>query len=148
MTIREILKVKGHKVWTIFSDQTVQDALEILVTHKIGAVIVLDRRGFIVGILSEKDIVRGCFFESGDIEKIPVHKLMVRKVIVASADDEINSIMKSMTENRIRHIPVVEERRLIGIVSIGDVVKSLLQDSEHQIKYLKEFIYGSPGPDF
>ena len=96
-----------------------------------------------VGIISERDIVRGCHQSLKKLETLPVSELMTRKVIIASLEDDINDIMAIMTEKRIRHIPVMTEGELQGIISIGDVVKSLLQDSEHRIRYLKEYMYGS-----
>ena len=142
MTLYEILRVKGSRVWTIREDQTVDEALRILVHQKIGALPVLDDEKRLVGIISERDIVRGCYENGRGLASMPVSWLMTRRVITAEPEDEVSEIMEVMTGNRIRHVPVVRDGRLQGIVSIGDVVKSLLSDSRHQIQYLKEFIYG------
>ena len=143
MKIKDILKIKGSKVWTVKSSQTVREALHFLMNQNIGALLVTEASGTIVGIISERDIIRGCYERGAKIESARVSEFMTRDVIIASPEDEINDIMGVMTEKRIRHIPVMTEGKLDGLVSIGDVVKSLLKDSEHQIKYLKEFMYGS-----
>ena len=142
MTLYEILRVKGSRVWTIREDQTVDEALRVLVNQKIGALPVLDDEKRLAGIISERDIVRGCYENGRGLASMPVSWLMTRHLITAEPEDEISEIMEVMTVNRVRHIPVVREGRLQGIVSIGDVVKALLSDSQHQIRYLKEFIYG------
>ena len=143
MKLKDILKNKGSKVWMVKTDQTIHDALQILVNQKIGALLVFDGKNGIVGIISERDIIRGIFKDSKGIETTPVSKLMTRKVIIGSPEDEVSYIMGVMTQNRVRHIPVVQDGELQGIISIGDVVKSQLEDSEYQIRYLKEYMYGS-----
>ena len=143
MTLYEILRVKGSRVWTIREDQTIDEALRILVNQRIGALPVLDDERRLAGILSERDIVRGCYENGQGLASTPVAWLMTRHVITADPTDEISEIMEVMTVNRIRHVPVVQDGRLQGIVSIGDIVKALLADTQHQIRYLKEFIYGS-----
>ena len=144
MTLKDILKSKGSKVWWVRTTQTIQEAVQILVRQKIGALLVLGPQNNIVGIISERDIIQGC---AGDMQHFgarAVSDLMTKDLIIAAPEDDVNDVMQLMTENRVRHIPVVENDQLQGIVSIGDVVKSLIHESEHQIRYLKEFIYG-PG---
>ncbi len=143
VTIKDILQHKGSKVWSVKANQTIQEALQILVRQKIGAVLVLNENGTIAGILSERDIVRGCYQDSKGLDKTPVKELMTKNVITGSPEDNISNVMAVMTENRVRHIPVLADGKVAGIVSIGDVVKALLEDSEHQIRYLKEYLYGS-----
>ena len=143
MKLKDILKNKGSKVWTVKDSDTISDALEILVKHNIGAAVVCDDYENIVGILSERDIIRACLYNSKELGITLVRKLMTKNVITASPEDETNQIMRIMTDNRVRHIPVFAAKKLIGIVSIGDVVKSLLEDSEDQIQQLKEYLYGS-----
>lgn len=142
MKLKEILKVKGTKVWTIKENQPIRDALEILIHQKIGALVVFDESGGIVGIISERDIVRGCFERGEKLRDIPVKELMTQQVIIGSPEDETSYIMGVMTQNRVRHIPIVVEGKLQGIVSIGDVVKSEIEDSRYEIHYLKEYLYG------
>lgn len=143
MQLKDILREKGSEVWTVQAKQTVHEALRILVDRKIGALPVLSEDRHIVGIISERDIIRGCSRDMKHVDALPVSKLMTKNVFVATPEDDIRVIMATMTEKRVRHIPVLENGELRGIVSIGDVVKVLLQDSEHQIKLLKEYMYGS-----
>ena len=144
MKIKDILKVKGSKVWMVKQNQTIHDAVHALVGQNIGALLVTDEKtGKIIGILSERDIVRACYGKIKNLDGALVKDLMTKKMVTASPEDEIGEIMSVMTEKRVRHIPVLAEGVLQGIVSIGDVVKALLQDSEHQIRSLKEYMYGS-----
>lgn len=142
MKLRDILKAKGSKVWTIKDYQTVYDALNILVKHNIGALIVLDDHEHLVGMLSERDIVRACLYNSKELDTLLVRKLMSKPVISAAPDEDIGNIMRLMTDNRIRHIPILVEGKLAGVVSIGDVVKSVIEESHNQIQYLKDYLYG------
>ena len=142
MKLKDILLKKGSKVWTIQSSKTIQDAVEILANQKIGSLVVLDESDRIAGIISERDIIRGCYMHPREMAAMPVAKFMTKKVIIASPEDETSYIMGIMTQSRIRHIPVVSEGKLKGIVSIGDVVKSVIDDSQYEIHYLKEYILG------
>ena len=144
MKLKDILKVKGSKVWTVKASQSVRNALEVLVNQKIGALLVLDEKGGIVGIISERDIVRGCYQSGKELDGMPLSKLMTKEVVIGSPEDETSYIMGVMTQKRVRHIPVVSGGKLQGIVSIGDIVKSVIEDSQYEIYYLKEYIYG-PG---
>ncbi len=142
MKLKDILAKKGSTVWTVKSDQTIQQALEILVNKKIGALVVLDGSGRIAGIISERDIVKASYVHPRELIDFPVSKFMTKKVIIGSPDDETNYIMGIMTQSRVRHIPVVQGNKLEGLVSIGDVVKSVIDDSNYEIHYLKEYMYG------
>ncbi len=143
MKIKDILKVKGSKVWMIKANQTVRSAVQILVNQKIGALVVADPRSSrIVGIISERDIMRGCY-SGQNLDTTLVSELMSRGVITGFPEEEINEVMALMTENRVRHIPVLDRGELQGIVSIGDVVKALLEESRHQIRHLQDYMYGS-----
>lgn len=143
MKLEEILRHKGSKVWTVRDNQTVSHAIEVLNRHKIGAVIVLNHFEEIVGILSERDIIRKCQGNLWGLEIRPISQLMTQDVITAGPEDEVEHVMVLMTEHRIRHVPVVSDGKLEGIVSIGDIVKALLQESAYEVQSLKEFIYGS-----
>ena len=142
MKLKDILKNKGSKVWTVKAGQTIQDAVAILVNQKIGALLVLDDRENVIGIISERDIMRGLYYKGKEITALPVSELMTKKVIIGGPEDETGYLMGVMTQNRVRHIPVIEGGKLQGLISIGDVVKSLLEDSKYEIHYLKEYIYG------
>jgi len=142
MLLKEILKTKGSKVWSVKTSQTIQDTIEVLVNQKIGAVLVLDESGMFVGIISERDIMRVCHHHRENWAPMKVKEVMTKKVIVGTPDDSVQYIMGIMTQNRVRHIPVVEGGQLAGIVSIGDIVKAQLKDTEYENRYLKEYLYG------
>ena len=146
MKLKDILLKKGSKVWTVKSSKTIQNAIEILVNQKIGALVVLDENDRISGIISERDIIRGCHTHPREMSEFPVSRFMTKQVIIASPEDETGYIMGIMTQSRIRHVPVVSDGKLQGIVSIGDVVKSVIDDSNFEIHYLKEYILGRAEP--
>ena len=137
-----MLSKKGSQVWTVKMKATVHEALGSLVTHAIGALIVTDEAERIAGIISERDIIRECHRNSRQIEQTLVEKVMSRNLIIGSPEDELDYIMGIMTKNRIRHIPVVVGGKLEGIVSIGDIVKAQLLNSEYENHYLKDYLFG------
>jgi len=125
MNIQNILAQKGGRVVTARPDQSIRQALGLLAEHNIGALVVVDTSGAPAGILSERDIVR----EAARDERLfgrSVGEIMTRDVIVGVPEDDLRAVRHTMTERRIRHVPVVVEGRLVGIVSIGDVVKAEL----------------------
>jgi CBS domain-containing protein len=125
MNIASILARKGGRVVTCRPDQSIRQALGLLAEHNIGALVVVDATGAPAGILSERDVVR----EATRDERLfarSVEEIMTRDVIVGVPEDDLRAVRLTMTERRIRHVPVVVEGRLIGIVSIGDVVKAEL----------------------
>ena len=141
MKVREVLASKGSTVCSVKSDDTIKNAVSVLVAEKIGAALVYDKDGDIVGILTERDIMRA-FHEFGKkLEDTLVNKVMTRRVIIGTMEDDLEYIMNIMTHNRIRHVPIVENEKLQGIISIGDVVKAQLHDSRAQIKYLQDFLH-------
>jgi len=142
MTLREILESKGSKVWSVKTSQTVMDTLQVLVKQKIGALLVYDEDDKISGIISERDIMRECYHNREGWGAALVSNVMTRRLIIGTPEDRVDYIMGVMTQNRIRHIPVIYEKELVGIVSIGDVVKAQLKDSEFENRYLKEYLYG------
>lgn len=143
MKVKDILQTKGLKVWSIKSKEVIQDAVKILAEQKIGALLVIDDKNDIVGIVTERDIMRALHESGGKVLQTPVSKVMTEKVIIGTPEDELEYIMNVMTYNRVRHIPVMEDKHLHGMISIGDVVKAQLNDSQAQIKYLKDYMQGS-----
>ncbi len=123
MKISNILTTKSHQVFTIVPEQRVAEAVVLFQEHNIGALPVLDAHGRLVGILSERDVVRH-LPQYEQILAVPVQALMTAHVITAVPDDDLMSVAHTMTEKRIRHLPVLDNGRLIGIVSIGDVLKA------------------------
>ena len=140
MRISNLLAAKGSSVATIPGDATVAHAVTELARHQIGALVVSADGAHIDGIVSERDIVRSLGDRSDALLEDPVSSIMTRVVATASPDDEVESLMKVMTERRVRHVPVVRDGVLAGIVSIGDVVKSRIDELEQDRKELVEYI--------
>ncbi len=144
MKVETILSKKGRVVETIRPDRDVGTALEKLRAANLGALVVSRDGSTVDGILSERDIVRGLAKEGAGALKLPVQELMTQKVLTCMPDDSISYLMKLMTEKRIRHVPVVQDGALCGIVSIGDVVKNRLSELEMEAIVLRDsYIMGS-----
>lgn len=139
MKISDILARKGGKVFTIHPDQSIKDALSTLVTHNIGGVVVVDDTGKIAGILTERDVLRFVATEAADFT-LPVHHVMTKNVIIAAPHDDLQNVVHTMTEKRFRHLPVVEKGQLMGIVTIGDVVKAQRDSYQGQVYTLQTMI--------
>lgn len=144
MTVKYLLGQKGSEVYSIGPNDTLIDCLNILNDKRVGALVVLDDAGALQGIISERDVLRKVHAAKGRIEDLPVRKVMTARadLITAATDDTIREVMSRMTENRIRHIPVLEGNRVIGIVSIGDVVKMLLDEVLTENRQMKDYISG------
>jgi CBS domain-containing protein len=142
MKVKDILSAKGSRVWTVKAKATIHEALGSLVEHGIGALIVADDKGQVSGIVSERDIIRECYRNGRQIEQTPVEKIMSRNLIIGSPEDELDYIMGIMTQNRIRHVPVIVGGKLEGIISIGDIVKAQLHNTEYENHYLKDYLFG------
>jgi CBS domain-containing protein len=140
MTVAGILALKGRDVATIASDVSLSDAVARLAAMKIGALLVVNRDREVEGILSERDIVRTIGQRGPDILSDPVSSIMTREVIDCSERDTINEVMSRMTIGRFRHLPVIEDGRLVGIVSIGDVVKARIEEVEREAEEMRAYI--------
>jgi len=138
--ISTLLAGKGDSVATITADKTVTDAVDQLRAHGVGALVVSSDGEHIEGIVSERDIVRGLSGQVAALLAEPVRSIMTAKVFTCSPDDDVESLMAAMTEHRIRHVPVVRDGILCGIISIGDVVKSRIDELEKDRKELVEYI--------
>ncbi|MBI4920381.1 MAG: CBS domain-containing protein [Devosia nanyangense] len=139
MQVETILQSKGRAVTTVSTRATIAEAVDLLNTQRIGAVVVMDGTK-VVGILSERDIVRHLGKDWASLATRPVSEVMTRNVVITSSKASIADLMERMTEHRIRHIPVVEAGELVGIVSIGDVVKRKIEETEQEAIALKEYI--------
>ena len=136
MTVHSILTRKGSTVCTIEPTASIADAAKSLADHGIGALVVMGDEGQTVGIISERDIVRAV----SAALKTRAAEVMTRKVTICSRNDNLVDLMRRMTEGKFRHFPVVEEGRLVGIVSIGDVVKSRLEELQQESNAMSEYI--------
>ncbi|WP_194818573.1 CBS domain-containing protein [Nocardia sp. XZ_19_385] len=142
MRIAEILSRKGHDVATVTPDTTVRTLLGLLAQLNIGAVVVSPDDSTIAGIVSERDVVRRLHEYGAQILDSTVSAIMTHEVRTCTPADHVDGLRKTMTEHRIRHLPVVEEDRLVGIVSIGDVVKSAISELATERQHLAEYIQG------
>src|SRR5215471_10554781 len=131
MTVNDILLQKGNQVLTIEPTATLAMAVQILAQRRIGALVVTGADHRIVGIISERDIVRVLDERGAQVLEAPVAEVMTRKVVTCSERDTTAELMEQMTAGKFRHLPVVDQGRLVGIISIGDVVKSRLEDMQH-----------------
>jgi CBS domain-containing protein len=139
MTVRAILDIKGHHIVSVAPDVTLSAAVKTLNEHRIGAVLVInDQR--IEGILSERDIVRVLGDRGAAALDEPVRNVMTRKVITCRQSDTAAAIMEMMTMGKFRHLPVVESERIVGLISIGDVVKWRVNEYEREQEQLREYI--------
>jgi CBS domain-containing protein len=140
MIVKTILSAKGSDVISIEPTATLEIAVQTLADHRIGALLVLgpDRR--VIGILSERDIVRVLAEQGAGALNQPLSQVMTRKVVTCNSSETIGVIMERMTAGKFRHVPVVEQDQVIGVVSIGDVVKYRLQEMEHESAALRDYI--------
>jgi CBS domain-containing protein len=137
--IADVLKNKGSGVLTVAPDMTVSDLLAVLATRNIGAMVVVDPDGP-VGIVSERDVVRKLHEVGVDLLARPISEIMTAHMITCTPADSVDSLSALMTTNRVRHVPVMEDGRLAGIVSIGDVVKTRMEELQVQQEHLEAYI--------
>jgi CBS domain-containing protein len=140
MNVEAILRTKGRSVVTIAAEATIEDAVALLRRKAIGAVVVTEDGAAVDGILSERDVVHALAEHGAGLLTLSVAALMTRHVFTCRPGDSIAELMAEMTERRIRHLPVLEHGRLAGIVSIGDVVKSRLDEVEYEASSLRQLI--------
>ncbi|WOI54161.1 CBS domain-containing protein [Parvularcula sp. LCG005] len=140
MRAGDILKSKGSEVFTISSDVRLTDAITMLAEHNIGAVIVSEGQGVVSGILSERDIIRVLKGAPTGYRETPVREVMTSHVFTCSPDATVDELLDLMTEKRIRHVPIVTDQGLVGLVSIGDVVKHRIREAVGEAEALKSYI--------
>ncbi len=142
MQIGDLLKQKGNKVFTVSPDVPVMDAIRILNEKKIGALMVTNEDGTVEGIITERDILHN-FEHCADCKFVRDFMTPKEKLFIGHPNDSVEYVMSVFTTNRIRHLPIIDGDRLIGIISIGDVVKALLDSTKFENKVLKDYISGS-----
>jgi CBS domain-containing protein len=140
--VAQVLQEKGHTVWSVPPDATVYQALELMAEKGIGAVLVLDGEQ-IVGILSERDYARKVILKGKSSRDTRVSEIMTTAVYYVHPHQTVEECMALMTAKRIRHLPVLEQGKLVGLISIGDVVKAVISDQESMIQALEKYITGS-----
>jgi CBS domain-containing protein len=142
MKAREILETKGSRVVTCHEDDSLLDALAIFSANRIGSLLVVDSHDKIQGIIAPRDILLVVLRNVEEIKSLKVNDIMTKDLIVATMDDDVEYLQAIMTENRIRHIPILEKAELKGLISIGDVVKAQIEEKEVENRYLKDYIEG------
>jgi CBS domain-containing protein len=142
-TIKEILNRKGNQVWTISSGATIFEALQIMAEKEIGALLVMEEEN-LAGIISERDYARKVILKDKSSKDEPVSEIMSRKVMYVDINRSVDECMALMINKRIRHLPVYEKDNLAGIISIGDVVKAVIDEKEFVIDQLVHYIKDTP----
>jgi CBS domain-containing protein len=143
MHVHQILRQKSNEVISATPTTTTLEAARILRERRIGALLVISTDGAVQGIVSERDVVRGIAENGASCLDWPISDLMTRRVKVCSPDDTIDQVMKSMTDGRFRHLPVMDSGRLVGLISIGDVVKYRIEEVEYEANAMRQYIAAS-----
>lgn len=141
VTIRQLLNSKGGDVWSVSPDTSVYEAIQIMADKGVGALVVLDNDK-LVGIISERDYARKVVLKERASKETRIEEIMTREVVYALPKQTVEECLAVMTDKRIRHLPVLEGDELVGIVSIGDLVKSVIAEQQHVIEQLEHYISG------
>jgi CBS domain-containing protein len=140
-TVSQILQAKGSNVWIIAPEATVYDALALMAEHDVGALVV-EKDNAVVGIFSERDYARKVILQGKSSRDTLVRDIMSSNVVCVRPHQTLDQCMAVMTDKRIRHLPVLDQNRLAGVISIGDVVKAIITEQSIMIDHLKDYIYG------
>ena len=141
MKVHDLLKKKQGKIVSISSDHTIKQAMESIITHKIGALPVIDGDE-LKGIISERDIFRVAFSKGESGFGIKVNEVMTKNIVIGFLNDDVENVSALMTQNRFRHLPIMDNKKLVGIISIGDVVAANVDSLAVENRYLKDYIAG------
>ncbi len=140
-SISQILKAKGDKVWSIAPQETAHKALQLMSDKDLGALVVIDK-GNVVGIFTERDYARKKILKGKSSRNTAVSELMTKEVRYVNPGTSVEDCMALMTDKCVRHMPVMEKKKLVGVVTMGDVVKQLIEDQKSKIQELKRYIHG------
>ena len=143
MTVTAILKHKGYRVTSVAPTATIAEVAELLATHGIGAVLVIDRADQLLGIVSERDIMRSLAANGARTLEMTAGQLMTRALQIAHPETTVAEAMRMMTAGRFRHLPVLDGDRLVGLISIGNVVKARIMQQDMEVDSLKAYVAGS-----
>ena len=142
MKAAAILKRKGSFVATVFPDASIREAMRVLIKHRVGSLVVLSETREVIGIITERDIFQLTYEHEGKIMDIPVSAVMTTNLIVALPSDSLDFLKAMITENHIRHLPVMDNGKLVGVVSIGDIIREEVSEAAVENRYLKDYIAG------
>ncbi len=137
--VRHILDTKGKEIWHITPEDSVLDAIKLMAEKKIGALLVMEGDN-LSGIVSERDYARKVILKGKSSKDTPVKEIMTAEVIITNPRETVDKCMSLMTEKRMRHLPVIDDGKLVGLVSIGDLVKAIIADQQFQIEQLESYI--------
>jgi len=142
MKLSSLLAKKGSEIFKIDSEQSVFEAIQLLNHKKIGSLLVMNEEKKLEGIITERDILTKCLSQEKNNKEIKISEIMTTKdlLIIGTADDTLSYAMKVMINKRIRHLPIVDHEKVIGLLSIGDILKKVLDQSESEVKMLREYI--------
>jgi CBS domain-containing protein len=140
MQIKDFQKIKGRSLITIEPNATIFDAIQKLIENKIGALPVCDEKGKLLGIITERDILRECGQRNTEIFKTKIQDVMTRNLIIGIPEDDINYVMEVMTSKRVRHLPVMAGRKINGIISARDIIEYQLEESRSKVRYLSDYL--------
>jgi CBS domain-containing protein len=140
-TVNQLLKVKGGQIFSVAPTDSVLRAIEIMATRHVGALLVMNQEG-LLGIISERDYARKVILKNRSSHDTPVGDIMTKNPMTVSSDATVHHCMEIMTEGRFRHLPVVDKGRVVGILSIGDLVKAVIEDQSQKIEQLERYIAG------
>ena len=140
MIVSHILKSKGRQVYTVSKETNISVVSSILATKRIGAIVIISKNRSVEGIVSERDIVRGLSNFGAKVLDMPVKDLMTKNVITRGVESQIDELRREMTRSRIRHLPILDDGKLVGLISIGDVVKNRVEELQAEGDMLREYI--------
>ena len=139
--VRHLLALKGQDVWSIDAEEPVLAAIQMMAEKRIGALPVT-RNGELVGVISERDYARKVILLNRSSAETPVWQIMSSPVVTVTPQEDVRQCMQMMTEQRIRHLPVIDEGRMVGMISIGDLVRAVIEEQDQTIEHLERFIQG------
>jgi CBS-domain-containing membrane protein len=138
-TASEILRIKGNDIWSVKPDDTILNAIQLMADHEVGALLVMDHEK-LVGIVTERDYTRKVALEDRSSKDALVREIMSERVLCARPEQTVNECMALMSDKRARHLPILDHKKVIGIISIGDLVKSIIREQQFEIEALQHYI--------
>ncbi len=138
-TVKQLLQGKGHDIWSIGPEASVYDAIELMADKEVGALVVLEGDS-LVGVLSERDYARKVVLQGRSSKGTKIKEIMTSRVVYARPKQTVEECMALMTDKRIRHLPVMDGDKLLGVISIGDLVKAIIEEQQHVIEQLEQYI--------